>query len=117
MTHTGRAIRRSDGGVPPSSPSKPEQYKTLSELPEAVADIGVGGGNGNVIATHDGGGRVLKQARIVLIYWGRAWADATTIPSAATFTEALRRAMSLPVRHAGSRTVKSADRTHARLGS
>jgi hypothetical protein len=46
------------------------------------------GGDGTVTATNDGGGKVLTDARIVLIYWGSAWTNPATSPSQADFTGA-----------------------------
>src|SRR5579871_505396 len=49
----------------------------------------VTGGDGGVTAFHDGGGRVLQHAQIVLIFWGNAWNQASTTPSRTDFTNAL----------------------------
>src|ERR1700739_2345272 len=43
----------------------------------------------NVTSEQDGGGPVLTAARVSLVYWGSAWANGTTNPSAAQFTAAL----------------------------
>jgi hypothetical protein len=58
------------------------------------AELEVAGGDGHVTTTNDGGGRLLTNARIVLIFWGSAWADPTTTPSQADFAGALSRAIS-----------------------
>jgi hypothetical protein len=62
--------------------------KDLSTRPVLDA-AGVSGGDGGVTAFHDNGGRVLTQARIVLIYWGSAWTNPATTPSQSDFTNAL----------------------------
>jgi hypothetical protein len=47
------------------------------------------GGDGGVTAFHDYGGRILANCRIVLIFWGSAWANLATNPSQASFANAL----------------------------
>ena len=43
----------------------------------------------NVTSEQDGGGPVLTTARVSLVFWGSAWANGSTSPSAAQFTAAL----------------------------
>jgi hypothetical protein len=47
------------------------------------------GGDGHVTATNDGGGHLLTNARIVLIFWGSAWGNPATTPSHTDFANAL----------------------------
>jgi hypothetical protein len=68
------------GGVPPLAAT----VETLKAEGALVA-----GGDGNVTSIHDGGGRILANARIVLMFWGSTWANAGTTPSQADFTNAL----------------------------
>ena len=55
---------------------------------KAVSDD-LAGGDGGVTAFHDYGGRILTNCRIVLIFWGSAWANLATNPSQASFANAL----------------------------
>ena len=58
--------------------------------------LAVAGGDGIVNSWHDGGGRILHNPRIILIYWGSAWANPTTSPSASDFTNALSGVIASP---------------------
>ena len=53
---------------------------------KAVSDD-LAGGDGGVTAFHDYGGRILTNCRIVLIFWGSAWANLATTPSQASFAQ------------------------------
>jgi len=59
-------------------------------VPKAIASLDISGGDGHVTATHDGGGTILRNAHIVLIYWGSAWGNPATNPSQTAFTNAVR---------------------------
>ncbi len=67
----------------------------LAMRTEAAASAAIGkaltvaGGDGQVTALHDGGGPVLQHTRIILIYWGNAWAAPATSPSHNDFTNTL----------------------------
>src|SRR5664279_5848600 len=54
---------------------------TAAARPTGPFQVELSGGDGNVTALHDGGGPVLSNARVVLIYWGSAWGLTTTNPS------------------------------------
>ena len=49
----------------------------------------VAGGDGNVTSEQDGGGPVLGNARISLVFWGSAWSNAATSPTAQQFAAAI----------------------------
>jgi acylphosphatase len=91
-----------DGGVPPAFLRQPGLHFPMIELFDDRFEIieaggpAVAGGDGNVTAENDGGGKVLQDARVVLIYWGAAWADAATTPSADDFTDAIRKIVNGP---------------------
>jgi acylphosphatase len=96
------ADTKPQGGVLPAFPRQPGLYLPRLELVDTTMEFvrggapGGAGGDGNVTAEKDGGGKVLQQARIVLIYWGAAWADPATTPSANDFTNAIRNTVTGP---------------------
>jgi hypothetical protein len=49
----------------------------------------VAGGDGNVTSEQDGGGPVLGNARVSLVFWGSAWSNAATSPTAQQFAAAI----------------------------
>jgi hypothetical protein len=57
--------------------------------PARAVSSDLAGGDGGVTAFHDYGGRILANCRIVLIFWGSAWANLATNPSQASFANAL----------------------------
>jgi len=63
--------------------------RPLVRTAEAVAVGIVTGGDGGVTAFHDNNGKLLIHCRVVLIFWGTAWGNAGTSPSASAFTNAL----------------------------
>jgi hypothetical protein len=63
-------------------------HGAVSDRPTGALPMATAGGDGNVTATNDGGGRVLSAAQITLIYWGKAWTNSATSPSQADFTKA-----------------------------
>jgi hypothetical protein len=69
---------------------------TPAANPTGLLQVEVSGGDGNVTALHDGGGPVLSNARIVLIYWGSEWGAITTNPSHADFTAAFSKILASP---------------------
>jgi hypothetical protein len=52
--------------------------------------------DGGVTSVQDGGGRVLNNAGIVLIYWGTEWTNPATSPSQVDFTTAFKTILSGP---------------------
>lgn len=69
------------GGVHPSEAAAP-----VAEVNEAATS----GRSPAVTSLVDGGGRVLRQARVVLVFCGSAWAAATARPSQAGVVQAIR---------------------------
>jgi hypothetical protein len=63
-------------------------HGVTAPLPRGAELVALAGGDGNVTATNDGGGRVLLNARVNLIYWGKTWSDGQTTPSHSDFTSA-----------------------------
>jgi hypothetical protein len=59
------------------------------ERPRGAMAIALAGGDGSVTSLNDGGGRVLVQARVVLIFWGQAWGQQATTPSHSDLANAL----------------------------
>lgn len=70
---------RPHGGVPSAAP----------RAAEFRDGAGGAGGDGNVTSEQDGGGPVLNQARISLVFWGSAWSSAATSPTAQQFASAI----------------------------
>jgi len=70
---------REPGGVPP----------VMVNRARLVQGEIVISGDGGVTSFTDNGGRILQHARIVLIYWGGAWADPNTNPSQNDFSNAI----------------------------
>jgi hypothetical protein len=63
----------------------------LGGVPRVSAETAaaVAGGDGNVTSFADNGGKILQHARIVLVFWGSAWASSSTAPSQPAFVNAL----------------------------
>lgn len=89
MTTIKKRLVAIQGGVPTTR-------RGVAASAAAGKALTMAGGDGQVTAFHDDGGPFLRNARIVLIYWGSAWANAGTNPSQANFTSALAGIISGP---------------------
>ena len=78
-------------GAPPADAhtTKPHGGVPGVASPGAPPALAGGPAGGPVTSEQDGGGPVLTAARVSLVFWGSAWANPATSPSAAQFTAAL----------------------------
>src|SRR5690349_6126847 len=73
----------------PGNLSKPHGGVGRHGAGVAVGEAPPAGGDGNVTSEQDGGGPILTQARLSLIFWGSTWTNAATSPTSAQFSAAI----------------------------
>jgi hypothetical protein len=76
---TETTARPGSGGVAP-----------VSSAAQALTTPGLAGGDGGVTSVQDGGGPELTAAHVSLVFWGAAWSNPATAPTAAACESAMR---------------------------
>jgi hypothetical protein len=79
---------------PPAPPT--ELGAGIVQHPGAMADAGAAGADASSATMVDGGGTVLSQAHLQLIYWGSAWSNRLTTPAMADVTDAVANILAGP---------------------